>query len=228
MDDLSPGSLSRRSLLLGGLMVSASAAASGLQLRSGGSPPISRPLKGEFPRRIGDWTAAEAGAIVRPAEAGTKSRYDQEVSSVYLAPDRPGIMLLVAYGSTQSDTLQVHRPEFCYPAAGFRLMDSRAVTQPVASNSAVPARFFTAIRGERVEQVLYWVRLGEYFPDTWIEQHVSRMKNSIRGLKPDGILVRASVIDRDATRSHALLSDFLKQLAVQSSPVARTALLGRS
>src|SRR3546814_9693687 len=34
------------------------------------------------------------------------------------------VMLLMAYGSTQSDLLQLHRPETCYPAFGYRISRS--------------------------------------------------------------------------------------------------------
>ena len=223
-----PSALSRRSLLLGGLTAATAAAAVGLDLRARTQQPVHAPLAEQFPDRLGTWVALEQEGIVRPPEAGTKARYDQEVSRVFAAPDEPSVMLLIAYGSTQSDTLQVHRPEFCYPAAGFRISDTRPMAQPVSSAFNVPATFFTAVRGERVEQVLYWVRLGDYFPDSWLQQHLARLKNSARGLVSDGILVRASVIDDDAERSRVLLSRFLQNLTLQSTPVGRLALLGRT
>ena len=43
----------------------------------------------------------------------------------------------------------------------------------------------------------------------------------------DGILVRASVIDPDAAKAQALLLQFLQQLILGSTPVGRSALLGR-
>ena len=227
MSDSEDLDLSRRSLLLGGLMLGTSATSAGLQLRSHAQVPINRPLGREIPTQLGGWVANEEGEIVRPAEAPDKSRYDQELSRAFISPGNPPVMLLIAYGSTQSDTLQVHRPEFCYPAAGFKIGDSRSVAQPITRSASLPASFFTATRDDRVEQVLYWVRLGEYFPDTWLKQHVARMKNSVRGLTTDGILVRASVIDPDAAKAQALLLQFLQQLILGSTPVGRSALLGR-
>ncbi len=219
--------LSRRSLLLGGLMLGTSATAAGLQLRNHAQDPINRPLGGEIPNRMGPWVANEEGEIVRPAEAPGKARYDQELSRAFISPGNPAVMLLIAYGSTQSDTLQVHRPEFCYPAAGFKIGESRSVVQPITRSVSLPASFFTATRDERVEQVLYWVRLGEYFPDTWLRQHLARMKNAVRGLTTDGILVRASIIDPDAAKAQQLLVDFLQQLTLGATPTGRRVLLGR-
>ncbi|QNN67123.1 EpsI family protein [Sphingomonas lutea] len=213
---------------MGSLTVATATAAVGLDLRARTQKPVQAALAEQFPERLGAWVALEQEGIVRPPEQGAKSRYDQEVSRVFAAPDEPSVMLLVAYGSTQSDTLQVHRPEFCYPASGFKILETRDVSQPVTSGLSLPAGFFTAVRGQRVEQVLYWVRLGDYFPDSWLQQHLARLKNSARGLVSDGILVRASVIDGDAQRASVLLSRFLQQLALQSTPLGRQALLGRA
>ena len=224
-----PGGIdvSRRSLILGGMMLGTAGTALGLELRNRAQDPVNKPLAGELPTRVGRWSVVEEGEIVKPPEAPEKSRYDQELSRSFVSPGNPPIMLLIAYGSTQSDTLQVHRPEFCYPAAGFQLGDSRPVTQPITRSVSIPASFFTATREERVEQVLYWVRLGEYFPDSWLRQHVARMKNAVRGLTTDGILVRASIIDSDAAGAQRLLVDFLQQLTLGSTPVGRRILLGR-
>ncbi len=224
---MSGPALTRRSIILGGMSLATAVGAAGLAMRARTQTPVERPLGGELPSRIGDWVEAEEGGIVRPAEGAKDSIYDQEVSRVFLAPDRPGIMLLVAYGSTQSDTLQVHRPEFCYPAAGFEIRDRQSVSQLVAPGVSVPATFFTAVRGERTEQVLYWVRLGRHFPASWARQHLARIENSLQGVVTDGILVRASVIDIDAARSRALLSKFLAGLSRDASPVGRQALIGR-
>lgn len=226
MSDTDGIDVSRRSLLLSGMMLGTAGAALGLELRNREQNPVNKPLAGEMPTKVGRWTLVEEGEIVKPPEAPDKSRYDQELSRSFISPGNPPIMLLIAYGSTQSDTLQVHRPEFCYPASGFQLGDSHPVAQPITRSVNIPASFFTATREERVEQVLYWVRLGEYFPDTWFRQHLARMTNAVRGLTTDGILVRASVIDPDAVKAQQLLVDFLQQLTLGATPVGRRILLG--
>ena len=219
--------LSRRSMLLGGMVLATSATVAGLELRNTTQRPINRSLEGEIPRQVGGWVSGGESEVVRPAEAADKAIYDQELSRVFLSADNPGIMLLIAYGSTQSDTLQVHRPEFCYPAAGFDITKTEQVTLPLSASKGLSAAFFTATRNDRVEQVLYWVRLGQYFPDTWLQQHLAATKNALRGLTTDGVLVRASVIDSDAAKAKQLLLEFLQQLTLNATPVGRTALLGR-
>ncbi len=224
-----PGGIdvSRRSLVLGGMMLGTAGAALGLELRNREQTPVNKPLAGELPTKVGRWSVVDEGQIVKPPEVPDKTRYDQELSRSFISPGNPPIMLLIAYGSTQSDTLQVHRPEFCYPASGFKLGDSHPVAQPITPSVSIPASFFTATREERIEQVLYWVRLGEYFPDSWLRQHLARMKNAVRGLTTDGILVRASIIDPDAAMAQRLLVDFLQQLTLGATPVGRRILLGR-
>lgn len=218
--------LSRRSLLLGGMLVATSATAAALQLRVRFQRPLHEDLGDQIPRAVGQWNEIDGGEVVRPPEAAATNRYDQEVSRVYATEGMPGVMLMIAYGTTQSDTLQVHRPEFCYPASGFSLGESQKVRQPVGSSLQIPATFFTAVRGDRVEQVLYWVRLGKHFPTSWLQQHLARLEDRATGVVPDGILVRASVIDPDAQASKQLLSGFLEQLVQRSGPAAHRALLG--
>lgn len=221
-----PLDLSRRSLLLGGMLLTTSAAAAALQLRVRFQQPVRADLGDDIPRGFGEWSEIDGGDVVRPAEAAATSRYDQEVSRVYTSEGVPGVMLMIAYGTTQSDTLQVHRPEFCYPAAGFSLGQPVTVRQPVGSSLYVPATFFTAVRGDRVEQVLYWVRLGKHFPTSWLRQHLARLEDRIVGVVPDGVLVRASIINPDAQSSRQILSGFLDQLVQRSGTAARRALLG--
>ena len=219
--------LSRRSTIMGGLLVGIAAAAGGLKLRERVQTPLSKPLGPGIPKRFGSWAAVEGGGVVKPTEEGEeKSLYDQEVSRVYMAQDLPPVMLLIAYGSTQSDTLQVHRPEFCYPAAGFDLQPANKTFTPVAGGRTIPCSFFTATRGDRVEHILYWTRLGDQFPTSWINQHVSRVRNSARGIVPDGVLVRASVIGSEAPAARRQLQSFLSAMVQSSSPSARRGLIG--
>jgi EpsI family protein len=220
-------SISRREAVLGGLLLGTAAAAGAIELREKVAKPVSFPIGDGLPNQLGERTSLQSQGLVRPAEeAEDKSIYDQEVSRVYLAEGLAPIMLLIAYGSTQSDTLQLHRPEFCYPASGFQISETQQSPQPVGSNQIIPASFFTGVRDDRVEHVLYWTRLGDQFPDSWIGQHLARMKNSLRGLVPDGVLVRASLISPDASEAHTTLQAFLEQLVTGASPRVQKVLTG--
>ena len=220
-------SVSRRDAVLGGLLLGTAAAAAALDWRETVVKPVSFDIGEGLPERLGDRSALQGQGLVRPAEdAEEKSIYDQEVSRVYAGADVPPIMLMIAYGSTQSETLQLHRPEFCYPASGFEISETIASPQPVGSGQTIPANFFTGVRDERIEHVLYWTRLGRHFPDSWIGQHIARMQNSLRGIVPDGVLVRASLIGDDSAEAHTTLKQFLQQLTAGASPRVQKVLTG--
>ena len=63
---------------------------------------------------------------VRPPPDGLEAEiYNQEVSRAFVDKEGHVVMLMIAYGESQSDRLQLHHPEVCYTAQGFR------VTRPV-------------------------------------------------------------------------------------------------
>jgi hypothetical protein len=58
----------------------------------------------------------------------------------------------------------------------------------------VPVVALTATSRDRIEDVVYWTRMGRRFPRSEAEQREMRFANAIEGLVPDGALVRASAI----------------------------------
>lgn len=207
-----PADLSRRDLVLGGAALGTAVAAAVLTPRRRFAQPGGGELARIVPERIGEWRRRDAGGIVRPPEdAVSDGRYDHELARTYGA-GAALTMLLVAYGATQSDRLQVHRPEFCYPANGFSLTPTRGIALRAGAGQAIPACFFTARLPGRIEHVLYWVRIGDYFPRSWIGQHGALLMSSLRGLVPDGVLVRLSAIGPDAEAAQAQLEGFAAAL----------------
>ncbi len=67
------------------------------------------------------WSERPSNAIVAPAEENSLAArlYNQSLARLYVNAAGEGVMLVIAYGNTQSDSLQLHRPEVCYPAFGF-------------------------------------------------------------------------------------------------------------
>lgn len=219
--------MERRTALLGGVLLLTSAAGAAIKLRERAEAPLRGSISKGIPTRIGDWAAMETDGLVRPEyDPAKKSIYDQEVSRVYYAAETAPVMLLIAYGSTQSDTLQVHRPEFCYPASGFDIGPSHKVPIELSNGGFIPSAFFTAVRAERTEHILYWTRLGDQFPTSWISQHLARVRNSARGIIPNGVLVRASIIGLEREQARNQLRSFVGQLVQRSSPLAQRALIG--
>jgi len=130
------------------------------------------------------------------------------VARAYTSPDEPPVMLLMAYGSSQGGMLQIHRPEICYPASGFRLSETKITSIPINNGHEVPVRGFTARSDTRLEQVLYWTRIGDLVPTSWTGQRLAVIRNNLAGSVPDGLLVRLSTVSPDAAQSQAILKRF--------------------
>ena len=73
--------------------------------------------------QFGEWKPVEGLNVVAPAPPDALERevYNQEASRGFIDPDGNIVMLMVAYGESQSDRLQLHHPEVCYTAQGFRV-----------------------------------------------------------------------------------------------------------
>ena len=225
-DEMSRAELSRRNLLIG----IALAGASGIAFAR--RPVVANPVVPEeqfyawIPARFGGWeTVSQSGVVLPPPDALSDRLYDNLVTRVYAAPDRPAVMLLLAYNNAQDGVLQVHRPEFCYPVGGFELSDTRDIMIKVRGQ-AVPANIFTASAPNRVEQVAYFTRLGAAYPRKWREQRLAVMRANLAGEIPDGMMMRVSALGIDQSEALALLADFSSQFIESANPRLQRLLLG--
>jgi EpsI family protein len=135
-------------------------------------------------------------------------------------------MALFAYGDTQSDQLQLHRPEVCYPAFGFAVIESKPVDIALRPAAAIPARSLTAQSSLRTEHVSYWTRIGEYLPQSGEEQRSAKLRTAFRGIIPDGILVRISNLQPTAEEGFAVNARFVAQLIEAMPKQGLPALVG--
>jgi EpsI family protein len=88
-------------------------------------------IDAHIPHAFGEWSALPGIQAIKPPSDGLEAEiYNQEVSRAYLDKEGHGIMLMIAYGESQSDRLQLHHPEVCYTAQGFR------VTKPTTTKFA--------------------------------------------------------------------------------------------
>lgn len=218
--------MSRRSLIIGAASgLTALAAYAGTPRRT--EHRLAKERLGELvPAMIGPWTfRSSAGVVVaRADEAVPADGYDQVIARSYDAPDLPSVMLLVAYGSTQSGNLRLHRPETCYPAQGFSLSDFSDCNFGFAPNSLVEARRFTATRGDRIERLVYWTRIGDSFPRSTADEYRAILHSVLSGVVPDGVLVRVSTLTSDLPAADAAIDRFAGDL-VRSLPLAGTRIL---
>jgi EpsI family protein len=221
---------SRRELLIAGTVIAAEVATF---VRMPTLPVVAMPkgsgtLDENVPTNFGTWYDSGSGGLVLPPEQQARSDrvYSDVLARSYLNPAGAALMFLIAYDPSQSGMLQVHRPEACYPAAGFTLTKPQRIDVPVAPGHTVPALFITATNGPRIEQVLYWTRIGREFPRSYDEQRSSVMAQNLRGLLPDGALIRLSVIDANASASLATMIQFSQQLFASGNDRCRKMLVG--
>ena len=213
--------INRRDLIVGGACLAAAAGAKTLKPDTHVALLGDRKLEDNIPKAFGQWKTHESEGVIAPeSENSLAARlYNQTVSRAYVSPDGLPVMLLIAYGNTQSDTLQLHRPEVCYPAFGFDVRDSRATSFPIGRAEAIPGRQLVAMSPGREERISYWTRIGEYLPVDNDEQRRMRFRTALAGIIPDGVLVRISNLMPDDASGFALNRQFIADF-IQSVPVA--------
>lgn len=180
-----------------------------------------------IPLKVDGWSAESSDGLVQPTddESLAAKLYSELVGRIYHRADGAAVMMLAAYGDTQSDLLQLHRPESCYPAVGFRILSSETGTLRIR-RADIPVRRVVAAAPQRQESILYWTRLGEYLPNTGGEQREARLASAMRGYVPDGVLARFSVLGEDAAAGFRLLNEFVPALIAAVDPRNRASLIG--
>ncbi|UZK67726.1 exosortase-associated protein EpsI, V-type [Sphingomonas sp. M1-B02] len=208
-----PGLFKRRHLVFGGLLAAISAVGYARIPPRPTSRLAAGTLEALVPNRVGDWSVAGAsGVVLPPPDALSDRLYDNLVTRVYTSPKQPPIMLLIAYSNVQDGLLQVHRPEFCYTAGGFDLSPTEQIDIVQASGSKVGGNAFVATASARTEQVLYWTRIGDIFPQSWIEQRMAVVRANLDHSSPDGLLARVSLLDNDHEDGLSVARKFIAEL----------------
>jgi EpsI family protein len=216
--------LSRRTLLLG-VGAAATAGVAGLMTPRHYEPVGAQVrLDDLMPQSVGAWQAEPAGAFVLPADATVSNAYDQIATRRYTAPGAPDIMFLVAHGAAQSGLMRVHRPEVCYASSGFQIRGLHSLGLDVAAGHTITAQTFVGVRDDRVESVLYWTRIGKFFPASVMSQRLVMLRLGLQGLIPDGVLVRISALGGPETAP--ALMRFSEELLRGSQAAERVLLLG--
>lgn len=223
-----PTRRSRREVLLGGALIATAGVSYALLPRTSVVALPDGGVAQAVPQRVGPWRHANDSNFVLPPsdEQAAALIYEEQLTRAYDNGADPPVMLLIAYDRMQSGLLQIHRPESCYPGSGFTLSETRQVAAPLAPGLTAPANFLTATRDDRIEQLLYWTRLGDAFPRDWHDQRRSIALQNLRGYVPDGVLVRLSMITPDAEFGLRQLTRFAEVLFAASSTAGRRLLAG--
>jgi EpsI family protein len=218
---------SRRDLLIGGASLAAAGTAFARMPRQSTLLIGKDQLQGIVPLRIGPWSYETAsGLVLPPPDQLARLLYDQQLTRTYSAPEDLPVMLLMAYGSSQGGMLQIHRPEICYPASGFRLTETKIVDIPLDAHHAVASRSFTGHSDTRTEQVLYWTRIGNRLATSWTAQRLAVVRSNLAGSIPDGLLVRLSTVADDPLQGQAALARFARTMLAAVPLASRRMLIG--
>lgn len=186
-------------------------------------------LEDLFPKQFAGWIVDDRMPVqlVSPDQAAVLTKiYSQTLSRTYVNRQGYRIMLSVAYGGDQSDATRAHRPEVCYPAQGFQLMDQRRDTLSIGSHQ-VPVRQLVTKMGGRVEPVTYWVMVGERAATSGTEQKLAQLAYTTRGYVPDGMLVRVSSIDAQSDVAFTAQQQFLTDMEAEFSAGYKSRVFGR-
>ncbi len=172
-------------------------------------------LESMLPKQFGVWTTDETVAPLRtdPETAAMLDRlYNQILSRTYVDGRGHHVMLLIAYGGDQSESMQVHKPEVCYPSLGFQLYKESKGSLDTGLGS-IPVRRMVAVQGRRVEPVTYWMTIGDKIADggggMW---KMEQIKYGLTGKIPDGLLFRLSSITPNEDAAYRVQETFTRDL----------------
>ena len=185
-------------------------------------------LEAMIPRTFADWREEKQSSaqIVDPQQKEMLDTiYNQILTRTYVNGSGYRIMLSIAYGSDQSDSMQVHRPEICYPAQGF-VLESKQTGSLAINHGTIPVtRIFTTL-GQRSEPVTYWTTIGDQVIKPGIHKKLIEMSYGLTGKIPDGMLIRVSSIDPKTGHAYEIQNRFSAQMLEALAPEQRQRFTG--
>lgn len=221
--------IERRDLIVGGLCVAGAMAANALKPRRNVPLLASGQLADIVPARFGPWISEDVGdpLAVNGPETLSAKLYNQLLVRLYQNQETGAqVLMLLAYGGRQTDELQLHRPEVCYPAFGYELTRNEAIYLPIRRDISIPARRLLAKGEERTESIVYWSRIGETLPVDAAEQRRDRFRIALQGVIPDGLLSRFSTVPTDAEAPWTDIEEFVPKMVGAIGPAQRKVLIG--
>jgi EpsI family protein len=221
--------ISRRNVVLGGACVAAAVAGTALRPRQEQPLLTGAKLAEVVPAKFGRWVSEDVGDPYAINGEGTLADklYNELVTRLYVDESSgTAVMSLLAYGGRQSDELQLHRPEVCYPAFGYNLVRNDATMLPLGSRATLPVRRLAAEAEGRRESIVYWSRMGEFLPQDGGEQRAARLRIAMQGVIPDGLLCRFSTAGDYPERDWPVIGRFIGELLAAVRPDMRKVLIG--
>jgi EpsI family protein len=132
----------------------------------GESVPLPAGTLGQLPHRIGDWVGYDVSLPQTLVAATATDDHLYRTYQRYAGTETIG--LYIAYGIKGRD-LMPHRPEVCYPDAGWTQSSRQRVRLPVEDGTAVDCTVYEFTQGGLVSRTIhvlnYFLVDGQYSPD---------------------------------------------------------------
>jgi len=167
-----------------------------------------------IPKSFGDWHELEQSRqqVVNPqANELLNKLYQQTLARTYVNSQGNVVMLSIAYGINQSDSMTMHYPEVCYPAQGFSLQSNKKFTLNTDLGN-IKAKRLIAQLGQRHEPITYWTTLGNHVTYSGLETKLRQIEYGLNGLISDGLLFRVSSITSDSNKAFEIQNAFIESL----------------
>lgn len=181
-----------------------------------------------IPKRFEGWHLDES---VAPLQASPdqmdalKKIYSQILTRTYVGSGGQGIMLSVVYGDGIDRQLDVHRPEYCYPAQGFQVSQyTDQIIRTLSGNLSV--RRLVASKNQRIEPISYWIKIGDKALSSTFERKLQKIKQGFTGRVGSGMLVRVSSIGNDKGLAYKEQEDFINAMLQAMPDAQRKQLIG--
>lgn len=181
-----------------------------------------------IPKAFGDWKIDETivPLLVDPeTQAKLDKIYNQTLTRTYVNSQGARIMLSIAYGGDQSDSMAVHKPEVCYPAQGFQILKNQDGLFSTGAGE-IPVRRLIAKQGSRVEPITYWTTVGDAVAVSGLKWKLNQIKYGLTGKIPDGLLFRISSIQADEHAAYRAQDDFSRALLDALTPEGKQRIIG--
>ncbi len=191
-------------------------------------PPVK--LEGMVPKAFGAWRPdpQQAPLVIDPTQLELANKlYQETLVRTYTDGSGHRMMLTIAYGRDQSEGVQLHTPEFCYPASGIPVGPSSHQTIPLGFKDQPVVRLVGKHRSGQLEPVTYWVTMGDYVVNGGARARRDlRFKYGFEGFIPDGALFRLSSLGSDPATEYTLQEKFLNEMFHHLTEGSRQRLAG--
>ena len=180
------------------------------------------------PSAFGEWKEDEnlSAQVVNPEQRTLLEKiYSQTLSRSYVDRNGYRVMLSIAYGKNQTKDMQLHKPEICYPAQGFKILSQKPTTLDLQGNQVLATQLETKM-GARVEPLIYWTVEGDQITTTAFSMRLTELSYAAKNRIPDGMLVRISSIDLSSDRAKQMQTAFANDLVGAIAPPTRHRFVG--